>query len=260
MAPATETLDLETPQEGVLLVRLNRPKQLNAINETMRDELAHVLASVASDPALHAVVLTGAGRGFCSGIDMRNFGPGMLEATDPAIDRLRFQEAMAGLARAVADLPQVVVAAINGPCVGAGLAISLAADIRIGSTEATFGNAAILLGLSGAEMGVSYHLPRIVGAGVAADWMLTGRTVTAEEADRRGLVSRLVEPGELVDQAVEIACGIAALAPLGVQLTKRALQVNIGAASLGAALELENRNQVLSHATNDAAARRTKWS
>ena len=260
MMPVTETLDVDTPSDGVLLVRLNRPNRLNAINQVMRDELAQLLASVASDPAVQVVVITGAGRGFCSGIDIRDFGPGMPEATDPAIDRLRFQEAMAGLARGVADLPQVVIAAINGPCVGAGLAISLAADIRICSTAATFGNAAILLGLSGAEMGMSYHLPRIVGAGVAADWMITGRTVSADEADRRGLVSRLVEPDELVDRAVEIATGIAALAPLGVQLTKRALQVNIGAAGLEAALELENRNQVLSHATDDAAARRGNWS
>ncbi|MFN8100416.1 MAG: enoyl-CoA hydratase/isomerase family protein [Mycobacterium sp.] len=258
--PVTETLDVDTPADGVLLVRLNRPNRLNAINQVMRDELAQLLTSVASDPAVQVVVITGAGRGFCSGIDIRDFGPGMPEATDPAIDRLRFQEAMAGLARGVADLPQVVIAAINGPCVGAGLAISLAADIRICSTAATFGNAAILLGLSGAEMGMSYHLPRIVGAGVAADWMITGRTVSADEADRRGLVSRLVEPDELVDRAVEIATGIAALAPLGVQLTKRALQVNIGAAGLEAALELENRNQVLSHATDDAAARRGNWS
>jgi enoyl-CoA hydratase len=258
--PATETLDIDTPSDGVLLVRLNRPNRLNAINEVMRDEIAQMLTSVAADSAVHAVVLTGAGRGFCSGIDMRDFGPGMLEASDPAIDRLRFQEAMAGLARGIADLPQVVIAAINGPCVGAGLAISLAADIRICSTAATFGNAAILLGLSGAEMGMSYHLPRIVGAGVAADWMITGRTVSAVEADRRGLVSRLVDPDELVDRAIEIAGGVAGLAPLGVQLTKRALQVNVGATSLSAALELENRNQVLSHATGDAAARRNKWS
>lgn len=257
---ATETLELETPTPGVLLIRLNRPKQLNAINEVMRDEIALTLASVAQDPSVHAVVITGAGRGFCSGIDIRNFGPGMLEASAPAIDRLRFQEAMAGLVRTLTDLPQAVIAAINGPCVGAGLALSLAADIRICSTAAKFGNAAILLGLSGAEMGMSYHLPRIVGAGVAADWMLTGRTVSAEEADRRGLVSRLVEPERLVDQALEIARGVAELAPLGLQLTKRALQVNIAAAGLGPALELENRNQVLSHATDDAAARRSTWS
>ena len=256
----TETLELETPADGVLLIRLNRPKQLNAINEVMRDEIAQTLASVAQDPAVHAVVITGAGRGFCSGIDIRDFGPGMLEASAPAIDRLRFQEAMAGLVHALADLTQPVIAAVNGACVGAGLAISLAADIRIASTAAKFGNAAILLGLSGAEMGMSYHLPRIVGAGVAADWMLTGRTVTAEEADRRGLVSQLVEPDELVERAVEIAGGVAGLAPLGVRLTKRALQVNIAAAGLGPALELENRNQVLSHATDDAAARRATWS
>lgn len=254
---STETLEIETPASGVLLVRLNRPKQLNAINEVMRDEIARALASLANDPSVHAVVITGAGRGFCSGIDIRNFGPGMLAASAPAIERLRFQEAMAGLVRAVADLPQPVIAAVNGACVGAGLALSLAADIRICSTAATFGNAAILLGLSGAEMGMSYHLPRVVGAGVAADWMLTGRTVAAEEADRRGLVSQMVEPDQLVERAVEIARGVAELAPLGVQLTKRALQVNIAAAGLGPALELENRNQVLSHATDDAAARRS---
>ena len=125
---------------------------------------------------------------------------------------------------------------------------------------ATFGNAAIRLGLSGAEMGMSYHLPRIVGTSVAADWMLSGRTVSAEEADRRGLVNQLVEPDLLIDRALERASLIAGLAPLGVQLTKRALQMNTGAGSLSSALELENRNQVLSHATEDAAERRQKWS
>jgi len=191
---------------------------------------------------------------------MRDFGPNVPEATAPALDRMRFQEAMAALPEAVRQLPQPVVAAVNGPCVGAGLALCLAADIRICSAEASFGNAAILLGLSGAEMGMSYHLPRIVGTSVAADWMLTGRTVTATEADRRGLVSELVEPDRLVGRALELASLIADLAPLGVQLTKRALQINTDAASLSSALELENRNQVISHATDDAAARRQKWS
>jgi enoyl-CoA hydratase/carnithine racemase len=105
-------------------------------------------------------------------------------------------------------------------------------------------------------MGMSYHLPRIVGTSVASDWMLTGRTVTAQEADRRGLVSELVEPDRLAGRALELAAGIAELPPFGVQLTKRALQVNTDAPGLGAAMELENRNQVLSHATDEAAARR----
>lgn len=255
-----ETLSVQTPHAGVVVLQLNRPERLNAINGVMLAELKQTLAILAADASVNAVVLTGAGRGFCSGIDMRNFGPGAPEATAPAIDRLRFQEAMAALPQAIRELPQPVIAAVNGPCVGAGLALCLAADIRVCSTAATFGNAAILLGLSGAEMGMSYFLPRIVGASVAADWMLTGRTVAAEEAERRGLVSELVEPSQLLDRTVEIASHIAQLAPLGVQLTKRAVQVNIDAAGLDAALELENRNQVLSHATEEAAARRQTWS
>jgi len=254
------TLELDRPSDGVVVVRLNRPERLNAINEVMQSELSNLLGDLAADQSVRAVVLTGAGRGFCAGIDMRDFGPNVPEATAPALDRMRFQEKMAALAEAVRQLPQPVIAAVNGPCVGAGLALCLAADIRICSAEASFGNAAILLGLSGAEMGMSYHLPRIVGTSVAADWMLTGRTVSAGEADRRGLVSEVVEPDRLAERAAELASLIAGLAPLGVQLTKRALQVNTDAASLSSALELENRNQVISHATDEAAARRKKWS
>lgn len=254
------TVILDSPSPGVAVLQLNRPERLNAINDVMRSELMQALTSLAADTSVSAVVLTGAGRGFCSGIDVRDFGPGLPEATAPAIDRLRFQESMAALPQAIWDMPQPVIAAVNGPCVGAGLALCLASDIRICSGSATFGNAAILLGLSGAEMGMSYFLPRIVGTSVAAEWMLTGRTVSAEEADRRGLVSQLVEPDVLLDWAVETATAIAEFAPLGVQLTKRAIQVNTDAAGLAAALELENRNQVLSHATEEAAVRRRKWS
>jgi enoyl-CoA hydratase/carnithine racemase len=254
----TETLIVDRSQTGVVVLQLNRPKQLNAINEVMRVELTETFAAIGTDSAVNVVVITGAGRGFCSGIDVRNFAARTVEASDPAIDRLRFQEAMAALPQAIWNVPQPVIAAVNGPCVGAGFALCLAADIRICSATATFGNGAILLGLSGAEMGMSYHLPRIVGTSVAADWMLTGRTVTAKEADRRGLVSELVEPERLDQRALELARTIAELPPFGTQLTKRALQVNTDAAGLGPALELENRNQVLSHATDEAAARRKR--
>ncbi len=253
------TLDLDRPRDCVVVVRLNRPERLNAINEVMQTDLLQTLGDLAADRSVHAVVLTGAGRGFCAGIDMRDFGPNMPEVTAPALDRMRFQERMAALAEALRALPQPVIAAVNGPCVGAGFALCLASDIRICSQTASFGNAAILLGLSGAEMGMSYHLPRIVGTSVAADWMLTGRTVSATEADRRGLVSEVVDPDRLTDRALELASLIAGLAPLGVQLTKRALQINTDAASLASALKLENRNQVISHATDEATARRKKW-
>ena len=253
------TLSVEPHGPGVVVLRLERPERLNAINEVMVRELHEACERIAQDREVRVVVLTGAGRGFCSGIDMRDFGPAMLEPSDPAIDRLRFQERMASLPKAIRELPQPVVAAVNGPAVGGGLALCLAADVRICSASASFGNAAVLLGLSGAEMGMSYHLPRIVGTSVAADWMLTGRTVTAEEAHRRGLVSELVEDDRLLDRALELAGQISAHSALGVQMTKRALQLNTDAPGLDAALEVENRNQVITHATSEAAAARARW-
>jgi enoyl-CoA hydratase len=254
------TLDLDTPHPGTVVLRLNRPERLNAINEVMVRELQEACAAIGTDQTLRVVVLTGAGRGFCSGIDLRSFGPSAPDASAPAIDRLRFQETMAALPLALRALPQPVVAAVNGPAVGGGLALCLAADVRVCSASASFGNAAILLGLSGAEMGMSYHLPRIVGTSVAADWMLTGRTVSSDEAFRCGLVSELVEDAQLLDRALDLAGKIAANARLGVQLTKRALQINTDAPDLGAALEVENRNQVITHATEDSAAAWERWS
>src|SRR5581483_7039552 len=231
------TLELDTPQPGTLVLRLARPERLNAIDEVMVRELRQSLAAVEADPEVRAVVLTGAGRGFCSGIDLRGFGPGIPDVTAPALERLRFQEMMAALPQALRALPQPVVAAVNGPAVGGGLALCLAADIRICSHAASFGNAAIRIGLSGAEMGMSYHLPRIVGTSIAADWMLTGRTVSAEEAHRSGLVSDLLDDDRLMDHALDLAAQIAALSPVAVRMTKRALQVNTDAPDLSSALE-----------------------
>ncbi len=254
-----DVLVVETPTAAVAVLRLNRPERLNALNHELVGAIENECHRLASDTATRAVVITGTGRGFCSGLDVRDFGPGLPAPHAPVAERMRFQERMASLPLAVRALPQAVIAAVNGPCVGGGFALCLAADVRLCSTAASFGNGAILLGLSGAEMGMSYHLPRIVGTSVAADWMLSGRTVPAEEADRRGLVSQLVEPEELLDRALELAAQMAELPALAVQMTKRALQVNTDAADIGAAVELENRNQVLTHATDESAARRGKW-
>jgi enoyl-CoA hydratase len=252
-------LVVEAPADGVVLLRLNRPERLNALDHELLGELEAACARLASDRGTSAVVVTGAGRGFCSGLDVRDFGPGLPAPEAPTLELLRFQERMAALPVTLRSLPQAVVAAVNGPCVGGGFALCLAADIRLASTAASFGNGAIHLGLSGAEMGLSYHLPRVVGTSVAADWMLTGRMVSAEEADRRGLVSQLVAPEALLDRALELAAEIARFPLLAVELTKRALHVNTDAPDLAAATELENRNQVLAHGTPEAAARRATW-
>jgi len=253
-------LERSSPGDGVVLLRLNRPERLNALDEVLVASLTSTFAAIAGERDVRVVVLTGAGRGFCSGLDVRDFGPSMLDPTDPALDRLRFQEMMASLPLAIRALPQPVIAAVNGPAVGGGLALCLASDVRICGASAAFANASILLGLSGAEMGMSYYLPRIVGLSVAADWMLTGRKVSADEAYQRGLVSELVDDSRLLDRALELASQIAAHSPLGVLLTKRALQVNTDAPDLFAAVELENRNQLIAHATDEAAAARERWS
>jgi enoyl-CoA hydratase/carnithine racemase len=253
------TLAVERADHGVTVLRLERPERLNAINEVMLAELRETLATLPDDRETRVVVLTGAGRGFCSGIDMRNFGASMLGPDDPAINRLRFQEAMASLPQLLRALPQPVVAAVNGPAVGGGFALALASDLRVCSRSASFGNAAIALGLSGAEMGMSYLLPRIVGTSVASEWMLTGRTVDADEALRSGLVSNVLDDADLLPAAIELASLIAAHSALGVQLTKRALQANVDAPDLATAIELENRNQVITHATDEAAAARQRW-
>lgn len=245
---------------GVAVLRLNRPERLNAIDESLAVALRGACDAIARDRDVRVVVLTGTGRGFCSGLDLRGFGPGVPGPDASATDRLRFQEMMAALPDALRALPQPVIAAVNGVAVGGGLALCLAADIRICAASARFGNAAIRIGLSGAEMGMSYHLPRIVGTSVAADWMLTGRLVLADEALRTGLVSAVHPDDELAERARQTAAAIAAHSPLGVQLTKRALQLNTDAPSLAAAVELENRNQVIAYATAEAAEARAAWS
>jgi enoyl-CoA hydratase/carnithine racemase len=253
------TLVLERAQPGVVMLRLNRPDRLNAIDEVLARELRETCTDIAVDADVRVVVLTGTGRGFCSGLDLRGFGPSQPDTSAPVIEHLRFQEMMASVPQLLRDLPQPVIAAVNGPAVGGGMALCLAADIRICGASASFGNAAIRIGLSGAEMGMSYHLPRIVGTSVAAEWMLTGRIVGAEEAFRTGLVSALLEDDRLLAHALDLAAQIASHSALGVQMTKRALQVNTDAQDLAAALDLENRNQVISRNTPEADAAWAEW-
>jgi enoyl-CoA hydratase/carnithine racemase len=249
----------ENPDPGVVLLRLNRPERLNALNGELVSALSDACTAIATDDLARVVVLTGTGRGFCSGLDLRGFGAGVPEESASPLDRFRFQEMMGSLPGRLRGLPQPVIAAVNGPAVGGGLALCLGADIRICASSASFGNAAIRLGLSGAEMGMSYHLPRIVGTSVAADWMLTGRTVSADEAFRCGLVSALVDDDRLLVHALELAGQIVSHPALAVEMTKRALQVNVDSSDLGAALELENRNQVITSTTEASRSARNAW-
>jgi enoyl-CoA hydratase len=238
-------LELTRPRPDVALITLNRPDKLNALNYGLVEDLHATLEAIDADDECRVVVLTGAGRGFCSGLDL----------TDPFPDEanhglefprssMRWQERIANLTTRLIRLRQPVIAAVNGPAYGGGFALALASDIRIASESARFCTQFIKLGLGGCDIGVSYTLPRVVGAGQAFDLILTARTVAADEALRLGLVSRL-STGSVVDDALAIAETLCGYGKFGVESTKQVLWANLDAPSLEAALHVENRSQIL---------------
>jgi len=243
-----ETLLVDRPRAGIVVATLNRPDRLNALTFGMFDELARLAADTGADDRVRVLVLTGAGRGFCAGLDLAD------AATLPDMTAARFLEGQESWSRAVTSfrrLPKPVIAAVNGPAAGAGFSLALAADIRIAAPAARFNAAFIRIGLTGGDCGSSWMLPRIVGLGRAYEILLTGRLVEADEAERIGLVNRVVPAEDLLTCALEMAELIAANSPLGVRLTKQMVQVNVDAPSLDAAVELENRNQTLAAGTQD---------
>jgi enoyl-CoA hydratase/carnithine racemase len=243
-----ETIRVETPREGVLLATLDRPEKLNAIDRRMFAELSELCGRLEDDDEVRVAVLTGAGRGFCSGVDLEAIAA-LPDAGVPEF--MRSQEQGATVIAGFRSLTKPVIAAVNGPAAGGGLALALAADVRIAAPEARFNVAFVRLGLSGADVGVSWLLPRVVGLGQASELMLTGRLIDAQEALRIGLVNRVVAAEALLDACYELAGEIARNSPFGVRLTKQALQLNVDAPSIEAAIALENRNQVLASRTED---------
>jgi enoyl-CoA hydratase len=242
------TLAVERPQPEIVVARLNRPARLNAITFTMFDELVELQREVEADRAARVLVLTGEGRAFCAGLDLDE------AATLPemsAAEMLAGQESWAASIAGFRHMTKPVVAAVNGAAAGAGMALALAADIRIASTAARFNAAFVRIGLSGGDVGTSWALPRLVGLGRAYEILLTGRFVEAEEALRIGLVTDVVDPEDLLDRALETARLIVGNSPVGMALTKQVVQNNVDAPSLEAALALENRNQVLATRTHD---------
>jgi enoyl-CoA hydratase len=243
---------VETPRPHVALVTLNHPERLNSMSFALVSALYEALAAVGRDNACWAVVLTGAGRGFCAGLDLedRALPPGSEGLTMARIG-MRAMSYMSGVVPAMRAIPQPIVAAVNGPAYGGGMCLTLGADVRIAADSAVFCGAGITNGLTGSELGVTYLLPRAVGTSHAAEILLTGRKVGAEEALRIGLVSRVVPDGDVVAEALGIAEHMTELSPFGVTMTKQVLWANLEAASLTAAIELENRNQLLAGYTGN---------
>lgn len=236
-------------KNGVATLTMNRPERLNALGDTLRDDLHHAIVRASDDPNIRAIVLTGAGRGFCSGGDVkvmnenkeRGAGRPLIDQVAPSRDRTVL---------AMRDAPKPLIAAVNGPAAGAGMNISLACDIRMASTTARFGETFAKRGLH-VDWGGTYFLPRIVGMAKACELIFTGEIIDAEEALHLGIVSKVVAPEELMPSAHELAQKIAAGPPIAIRLAKRALYRSQDC-DLRSALEFETYAQNICSETEDA--------
>ncbi len=240
-----KTLIYQVPEPGIGHLILNRPEYLNALSLEMVEELYGLFYELMRNEDIRVLVISGAGRGFCSGADLGD--PQLLKPAihEGAAGHLRtIQRKYSGLIIQLRELPQPVIAAVNGPAAGGGMCLALASDIVYASPTATFVNSFINIGLSGGELGSSYLLPRLAGFLKAAEIIYTGRTVGAREAERIGLVTKLIEDeSKLVESAIDTARAMLKKNPVGLRMTKEVLNRNLGAVSLEAAIAAEDLNQ-----------------
>jgi len=247
------TVLVDRPAEGVVQLTLNRPEKLNAMNVELVSALHEALDEAGRDRTCRAIVITGAGRGFCAGLDLAGYGAAPdSEGRGPVGGGFATQQHIASLIPHLRSLHQPVIAAVNGAAAGGGLALALGSDVRIAAESAKFNVAFVRIGLSGCDIGVSWMLPRLIGASRAWELMLTGRIIDSAEADKVGLVTRVVPDDQLLDSALETAALIAANSPWGVRMTKEVMWSQLEIGSLQAGIDLENRTQILSSQTADA--------
>ena len=239
-----ETIEYKEIEAGIGEIALNRPRRYNSVSFQMVKELEHFWRKRQHDPDTHVLILRGNGeKGFCAGLDMRE---AVHNISDMDPDRFyAFQARLARLTLAMRRVPQPIVCAVHGPAVGLGLTFALASDIRIVSGDARFSAAFVNIGLGGADMACSYFLPRLIGAGRAYEFMLTGEFFSAEEALQLGMISRIMERSELNRAALCLAQTLNSKNPLGLRLTKEAINMSLDAGGLEQVLSLEDRNQAL---------------
>jgi enoyl-CoA hydratase len=244
-----ETLRVER-EDHLTWLTLDRPDALNAMSRTLIRELGDFFWRLPEDRETRVLVIRGAGRAFCAGLDLKEQGQG--DATGGSVQGgLRGQREVSELVMLMRRAPQPIIAAVHGPACGGGFALALAADVRIAGESARMNAAFIRIGLSACDVGVSYFLPRLVGASVASELLLTGNFIDAARAEKVGLVSRVVPDAELETATRAMAADMLRNSPIGLRLTKECLKLSIDAPSLEAAVAMEDRNQILAAQTND---------
>lgn len=245
---AYETLKVEH-RDAIDIVTLSRPDSLNALSDQLVEELADYVASLKHNRQTRVVILRGEGRAFCAGLDIKE---NRTPTEESRMQRAwRVQTRLADVLKAMRNVPQPFIALAHGSACGGGFSLLLASDVRFGAPDLRMNAAYIKIGLGGADIGSSYFLPRLVGASLASELLLTGRFIHADRALRLGLLSDVVPHDQLLDTGIALAEEMIANAPYGLALTKQALNVNIDAPSIDAALALEDRQQVMLTATDD---------
>jgi enoyl-CoA hydratase len=244
-------LEVDQPVPGITRLTLNRPDRLNALTPPVFDELHAALDRADADRACRVVVLTGAGRGFCAGVDLGYVDASADDSKGNVVQLMPGQDYWSSIAPKLRSIRPPVIAAVNGPATGAGLALVLGSDIRLAAASASFAVSFVRVGLSGADMGTSWLLPRIVGVARSQELMLTGRRIGADEALRIGLVVDVVPDAELEAKAVDVAQAVLANSPFGVTMTKEVMWASLEIASLETAIRMETRTQALCACTDD---------
>jgi len=238
---------VDRPKDEVAVVTLNRPERMNSMAFDVMVPLRDELRRLGDDNSVRVVVLTGAGRGFCSGADQSG-EKGRMPNTGgltPITIALRAMELLDEIVLTLRRLHQPVIAAVNGPAIGGGLCLAMACDVRVAAESSYFRAAGINNGLTASELGLSYLLPRAIGTSRAAELMLTGRDVAAAEAAAIGLVSRVVPDDQLLESCLETAADITRWSRPGVELTKRTLWGSMDASSLEQHMHAEGTGQLL---------------
>jgi enoyl-CoA hydratase len=238
-------VEITTPRPHVALITLNRPERMNAMSFDVMVPFREAMDAVGRDNDIGVCVITGVGRGFCSGADLEDSGvPPNIDGLGLAGISVRAMEYLSDLVLAMRAMSQPVIAAVNGAAVGGGMCLSMGADIRLAGESAYFRAAGITNGLTATELGISFLLPRAIGASRAFEILLSGRVVEAWEAERIGMVSRVVPDEELLPACFELAETICGYSRVGVQLTKKTLWSGLETSSLEAAIHHENRSQL----------------
>ena len=245
-------IELSRPREGITQITLNRPAKLNAMTSELVEQLHDTFTDISRDRETRVVVLTGAGRGFCAGLDLGGYGQAPGFAWNGSVEKgFAVQRHIASLIPKMRSLPQPIISAVNGPAAGGGFALVLGSDVRLAAQSAKFNAAFSRIGLSACDIGTSWLLPRLVGAARAQELMLTGRLFDAQEALRIGLVVDVLPDDVLLEAAYAKAGEIMLNTPLGVMLTKEGMWSALEVPGMQAAIDMENRQQIMASFSDD---------